>query len=95
MADRPVVWDAFKVSTRGMYVSAIKAARAEKNSTSEELQAHEIQCVTHADTPSPSSLSELQMVRRALLVHLQSLTKCNFKTRAEKLFEKGTKMGSY
>lgn len=59
------MWDAFKVSTQGMYVSAIKAARAGKNSTSEEFQAHEIQCAkAHADIPSPSSLAELQMTRR-------------------------------
>lgn len=86
------MWDAFKASTCGMYVSAIKAARAEKNSTSEELQAREIQCAkTNADTPSPSSLAELQMARRALLVHFENLTQCNFKTRAETLFEKGDK----
>lgn len=71
----PVIWDAFKASTQLVYVSAIKAARVEQNSKSEELQAHELSCAqTHAVSPSPTSLAELQMARRALLVHFQNLT---------------------
>lgn len=37
--DGLTVWDAFKASTRGVYIAAIKAARVEKNSESEMLQA--------------------------------------------------------
>lgn len=53
-ADGPMVWKVFKASTRRVYISAIKAARAEKNSESEALHAHELQCAqTQADAPSP------------------------------------------
>lgn len=88
------MWDAFKAFTRGAYVSAIKAAWVEKNSKSDELQARETQCdKAHAETPSTSSLTELQMARRALLVHFQNLIQCNCRNKAEELFEKGDKNG--
>lgn len=90
-----VVWEAFKVSTQVMYVSAIKAARVEQNSKPEELQAHELSCAqTPADSPSPTSLAELQMVRWALLVNFQNLTQCVFKHQGKNCLKKVTKMGN-
>lgn len=90
----PVMWDTFKATLRGAYISAIKASRVEHNQAIKDLQDRDKSCThLHAELPSPTSLAELQMARWALLVFYQELTHCVFQKRVEDLFEKRKKNG--
>lgn len=48
---------------------------------------------THADSPSPDSLTEIQQSRRALSLHYKDMTKKASTRTAEQVFEQGDKNG--
>ncbi|XP_018415737.1 PREDICTED: plexin-C1-like [Nanorana parkeri] len=66
-ASAPVVWDAFKATTRGEYISGIKAARREHSAALTVLQDEEAICAAaYADSPGESTVAALKKARRSI-----------------------------
>lgn len=84
-----MVWDVFKVTRQGNYISAIKAVRSEYTSLTlqfENLKAAAAESFAEHHTT-------LSQARRDVKLHYISLTQTDFNLLAGKIFKSGDKNG--
>lgn len=93
-ASPSVVWDAFKATPRGNYISPIKAARADYASTTKHLEVCEAEAAaSFVGHPTHEAYLHLAQARREVILHYTTLTQMDTNLLAGKIFESEDKNG--
>lgn len=86
-ASAQMVWEAFKTNTRGEYISAIKAVHSEISSQVQQLEGDKSKAAkTFSVSPTSNYFSQLTDARRALSLHLATVTHLALNTLAGRIF---------
>lgn len=76
-----MIWDAFKAHSRGQYISAVAAVRAEQREIVYSLQTKVDQALTqHSSSPTATNFDYLSSLKRDLHLLISEVTRLGIQT---------------